>query len=290
MRLMTILGLISVIACRTDKRFNFQNLKSKVGSSVQDDGGQDVDEGPVVDLEGLLPVVRIPAGIFTMGCTKEQGSDCNVNEKPEHRVIINRDFYLMKNEVTQLLYERVMGVNPSSTKGANRPVSNVNWYDAVQFCNDLSLIEGLEQCYTIDGLDVTWPNKYCEGYRLPTEAEWEYAARGGESFKYSGSDTIDEVGWDASNSEELQVVGQKKPNGYGLYDMSGNVWEWVWDWKGHYDTEYDTDMTTTKSERFRLLRGGSWLDSSSSLRVTYRYLYYADYEDHSVGLRLARSL
>lgn len=296
MRLMFTLGLISVFACRKDNRIKTQKLTSKADTVSQQDGDSAVESqqilfnGNTSDPNDPRAVVRIPAGIFTMGCTKEQGSDCRANEKPAHRAIIKRDFYLMKNEVTQSLYDRVMGFNPSEVKGVNQPVSNVSWYDAVQFCNTLSAIEGLDQCYTIDGQDISWSNKRCNGWRLPTEAEWEYAARGGESFKYAGSDKVDEVAWDASNSDQAQPVGQKKANGYGLYDMSGNVWEWVWDSKGDYHSDETIDPTGLRSIRFRMLRGGSWLDDSDRVRVTYRYLYYIDYEDSMVGFRVARHL
>lgn len=287
MRLMTILGFISVSACRKNRNIP---VESSTSISQTDQDNSSVLDERVLAINGLKPVVRIPAGIFTMGCTKEQGSDCKTNEKPEHQVIIKRDFYLMEHEVTQLLYERVMGVNPSGFEGANRPVANVDWYDAVRFCNELSSIEGLDQCYTIEGQDVTWSNTRCNGWRLPTEAEWEYAARGGETFKYAGRDDLDLVAWYAENSAgEVHPVGEKEPNGYGLYDMSGNVSEWVWDWKGHYDSEDKVDLETPKSTRFRMLRGGSWSDDPNSLRVSYRYLYYVDYKDFVVGFRAARS-
>ena len=127
-------------------------------------------------VEKMYSVVEIPAGTFMMGCTFEQEDDCGHLEKPAHQVTISKDFYLMENEVTQALYERVMGENPSEFKGLNRPVEQVSWYDAVKFCNKLSQIEGLDQCYTINGNDVSWSNKSCNGWRS-TEAEWEYAAR-----------------------------------------------------------------------------------------------------------------
>ena len=240
-------------------------------------------------IECIDEMVYIPAGRFTMGAL-EDDRDAYVSERPRRLVTLTEDFWMGKYPVTQALWEGVMGFNRSVFQTANRPVENVSWFDVVRFCNRLSNYEGLDPAYDIDGIEVTcdWT---ANGYRLPTEAEWEYCARARQDFKFSGSDTLRSVAWYADTSlGTTHPVGEKKPNAFGLYDMTGNVWEWVWDWKGHYDTEYDTDMTRTKSERFRLLRGGSWLDSSSSLRVTYRYLYYADYEDHSVGLRLARSL
>ena len=154
---------------------------------------------------------------------------------------------MLKTEVTQELYESVMGVNPSRNKGDDLPVESVSWYDAIYFCNMLSLLKNLEPVYSVNGeTDVRkWAymphegnlirgeitqNTSASGFRLPTLAEWEYAARGGENYRYAGSDDLDEVGWYDENSDyKTHPVAQKKPNGYGLYDMSGNVWEWVWD-------------------------------------------------------------
>jgi formylglycine-generating enzyme required for sulfatase activity len=222
-----------------------------------------------------IAVVKIPAGTFTMGCTSEQGDDCYDNEKPAHQVTISKDFYLMENEVTQALYERVMGENPSEFKGANLPVETVSWYDAVKFCNKHSQLEGLDQCYTINGENVSWSNKSCNGWRLPTEAEWEYAARGGQSYKYAGSDNIDEVAWhygnsDTGNGEQTHPVGQKKPNGFGLYDMSGNVFEWVWDGFGDYSSQGGTDLVGPDSGQYRVSRGGSWRYGARDARVSIR--------------------
>ena len=238
----------------------------------------------------MYSVVKIPAGTFTMGCTSEQGDDCNASEKPAHKVTISKDFYLMENEVTQALYQRVMGENPSRFKGANRPVETVIWYDAVKFCNKLSQMEGLDQCYTINGTDVSWSNKSCNGWRLPTEAEWEYAARGGQSYKYSGSDNIDEVAWYYGNSGmETHPVGQKKPNGFGLYDMSGNVYEWVWDWYGGYSSQSGTDLVGLSGGQYRVLRGGGWNGSARYARVSTRDSSRPVYESSILGFRPGRT-
>ena len=187
-------------------------------------------------------MVVIPKGEFTMGALEDDG-DAYDSEKPRHKVTLTRDFLMGKYQVTQALWDSVMGSNPSYSKGANRPVEYVSWFDVVEFCNKLSEREGLEPAYTINGDDVTC-NWNAKGYRLPTEAEWEYSARSGQRFKYSGSNNVDEVAWyDDNSGSETHPVGLKKPNGFGLYDMSGNVYEWCWDRFGGYSSGSQTDPT-----------------------------------------------
>ena len=228
------------------------------------------------------PMVRVPAGEFMMGALEED-EDARSDESPRHKVILTRDFLIGKYQVTQALWENVMGNNPSHFKGANRPVECVSWLDCVLFCNTLSELEGLDAAYIIDGHDVTC-NWDAKGYRLPTEAEWEYCARGGEYHKYSGSDNLDEVAWFWDNSDdETHPVGQKKPNGFGLYDMSGNVWEWAWDCmecestsslyftgESLYPNEPVTDPYGASSGGHRCDRGGSWEENSDLVRTSIR--------------------
>ncbi|WP_276780419.1 SUMF1/EgtB/PvdO family nonheme iron enzyme [Treponema succinifaciens] len=188
--------------------------------------------------------------------------------------IPGKNYSVMKTEVTQKLYESIMGKNPSVFKGENNPVENVSWYDAVEFCNLLSKKIGYEPVYTINGSSVTW-NENANGFRLSTVEEWQYAARGGQNYRYSGSDNLDEVGWYEDNSGvKTHPVAQKKPNGYGLYDMSGNVCEWCWDslgGNGHYTC------------------GGSWYDYSGSCEVGNGRWNIAYGRGDGRGFRIVRS-
>ena len=172
--------------------------------------------------------------------------------------------------VTQVLWQRVMGNNPSRFKGDNRPVESVSWFDAVSFCNKLSELEGVESVYTINGSDVHC-NWLAKGYRIPTEAEWEYSARANEAFKYSGSNEIDEVAWyDGNSGDETHPVGEKKPNAFGLYDMNGNVYEWCWDWYGSYSSDSQTDLSGPFGHSTRTRRGGGWCSIVRDARVSFR--------------------
>jgi sulfatase modifying factor 1 len=166
----------------------------------------------------------------------------------------------------------------------------VSWFDAVHFTNKLSELEGLDPAYTIKGTDVSC-NWNAKGYRLPTEAEWEYSARGGESFKYAGSSNVDEVAWYGGNSgRETHPVGQRKPNGFGLYDMSGNVWEWVWDWYGAYSSVSQSDPTGVSTGSNRVLRGGAWSRSLYGMRASNRNRSSPTYRNNSFGFRLVLPL
>ena len=237
-------------------------------------------------------MVQISAGDFMMGAL-EDDEDAYGNEKPRHKVTLTRDFLMGKYAVTQVLWQSVMGSNPSHFKGANRPVECVSWFDCVDFCNKLSQQEGLEPVYTINDQEVTcdWN---ANGYRLPTEAEWEYSARGGEYHRYSGSDKVIEVGWIGFSSNETHPVGQKKPNGFGLYDMSGNVMEWCWDrhdgtsYRGGQTDPTGPDIDSLRRPNGRVRRGGNWWRDASFARTSSRL-----YEDPTscfnvLGFRLSR--
>ena len=201
-------------------------------------------------------MVKVDGGTFTMGATPEQESDAFGNEYPTHRVTLD-SYYIGKYEVTQEQWMVVMGNNPSSSKGTNKPVEWVSWNDCQKFIERLNQLTGLK-------------------FRLPTEAEWEYAARGGnksKGYKYSGSNTISYVAWYNGNSEdETHKVGTKAPNELGLYDMSGNVWEWCSDWydRFYYSSRPSTNPTGPTSGSNRVYRGGNWLNDAQFCRVSYR--------------------
>ena len=215
-------------------------------------------------------------------------------------------FYMDEHPVTQLQWRELMGTtvrqqrdmaNPlwrMRGEGDNHPMYYVNWFEAVKFANERSLRAGLTPTYTINGTNVSW-NREANGYRLPTEAEWEFAARGGVvcygNFRYSGSNEIDEVAWHNGNSGELtQPVRMLRANVLGIYDMSGNVWEWVWDWEGALPTSGQaTNPAGPSSGPSRMLRGGSVINSSVHIRSASRVNNTQSNRYNHVGFRLVRS-
>ena len=231
-------------------------------------------------------MVFVKGGSFRMGSNSGDS-----DEKPIHTVTVS-DFYIGKYEVTQEDWQAVMGNNPSYLKGDNNPVEKVSWFDAVEYCNKLSQKEGLTKCYSGSGDNIQC-NFNANGYRLPTEAEWEYAARGGslsKGYTYSGSNNIGDVAWYDSNSgNKTHPIGQKTQNELGIYDMTGNVWEWCWDWKGSYSSGSQTNPKGASRSSNRVLRGGSWRYNASFCRVAYRINYYPDYRHDYIGFRVVRS-
>ena len=216
-------------------------------------------------------MVLVEGGTFTMGATPEQGSDAYPNEKPAHQVTLS-SFSIGKYEVTQKEWQAVMGSNPSYFKGFNRPVEQVSWDDCQEFLSKLNELTD-------------------KRFRLPTEAEWEYAARGGSrslSYKYAGSDNLSSVAWYDSNSgSETHPVGQKSANELGLYDMSGNVWEWCQDWYGNYRSNSQTNPSGANTGSCRIYRGGGWRSIMGLCRSSYRYNVAPSGRDNDLGLRLA---
>ena len=252
-----------------------------------------------------------------------KGTTINGNESwtPESDVFVGErkltipDLIVSDHEVTRGEYKAVMGSDPSTAAAydkngnklegdavLNNPVNYVSWYDALVYCNKLSMKENLTPCYSIDGStdpdtwgtvptssNSKWNAATCNfkanGYRLPTEAEWEWLARGGEAYTYAGSNTVGDVAWyyENTNGTGTREVKTKAPNGYGLYDMSGNVWEWCWDWLGSISSSTAADGAASGSNR--VYRGGCWLGNANRASVSYRG-YYAGLRDSLLGFRV----
>ncbi|GHU21762.1 hypothetical protein FACS1894164_02780 [Spirochaetia bacterium] len=289
-------------------------------SSLQN--GRESEKSPVVTVRTAsapVPVqpsipanfVRIPAGTFMMGSPSSEVD--RYDNEVQHRVTIT-GFSMSKYEVTQKEWVDVMGTNPSGFKGDNLPVENVTWYDAIEYCNARSRKEGLTPAYTIDKSRkdpnnlydyddlkwvVTW-NRSANGYRLPTEAEWEYACRAGTTTPFSTGTNIttNQANYDGNNPyngnakgsyrRQTWAVSSGTANAWGLYDMHGNVWEWCWDWYGAYSTASQADPTGAASGLHRVARGGSWRDYAQGLRSAYRDYYTPTFRNNYLGFRVVR--
>lgn len=248
--------------------------------------------------------VLINGGTFQMGSPANEPE--RSSDEVQHSVTVG-SFYMAKTEVSQADYQAIMGNNPSENQGANLPVTNITWYDAVQYCNKISEAEGLTPCYTISGSQVTW-DKNANGYRLPTEAEWEYAARANTATPFSFGDYVhnsdancyNAYGYnnDASGNwvngadsylRRTVAVDQYAANAYGLYNMHGNAAEWIWDWYGAYNAQAAVNPTGPESGNAKIVRGGGWNDHPKHIRSAYRGAQPADVPLYSIGMRPVRS-
>jgi formylglycine-generating enzyme required for sulfatase activity len=245
--------------------------------------------------------VRVEGGTFQMG----DPNDYDNRDRPVHTVTV-RSFSISKYEVTQKEWYEIMGttvrqqrdmVDKSYTmngEGDNYPMYYVNWYEAVEYCNRRSVKEGLTSAYRGSGNSITcdWN---ANGYRLPTDAEWEFAAKGGTkeylTTEYSGSNSVGAVAWyDGNSGGSMYPVGTKAPNSLGIYDMSGNISEWCWDWYGGYSSGSQTDPRGPVSGTLRVGRGGSWINSAAAVRSAKRGDFYPSFRNSTMGFRLVRSL
>ncbi len=218
----------------------------------------------------MIEMVRVEGGTFTMGATAEQASGAFSDELPTHKVTLS-PFLIGKYEVSQTLWLAVMGENPSVNTGINLPVDNVTWNECQTFITKLNELTG-------------------KNFRLLTEAEWEYAARGGnksKGYKYSGSNNLGDVAWYIDNSNNTShAMGTKAPNELGIYDMTGNVMEWVSDWKGSYSSGVQTNPTGPDSGTYRVNRGGSYGNVERLSRITNRNSIDPNMSSKTMGLRL----
>jgi len=268
-------------------------------------GGTSASERPV-----MPEMVLVEGGTFQMG-NDFDWSLLNFSnyisysgENPAHTVTV-KSFYMGKHEVTQKEWYEVMGTTvrqqrdmadkswPLAGEGDNYPMYYVSWYEAIEYCNKRSIKEGLTPAYRGSGNSITC-NWNTNGYRLPTEAEWEYAAKDGNRdpmvYEYSGSNNVDTVAWYRDNSGgSTQPVGRKAPNSLGLYDMSGNVYEWCWDWHDFYPSEAQTNPVGASSGSYRLTRGGSWNDTAQSVRSANRGGTIPTIRDNGLGFRVVRN-
>ena len=230
--------------------------------------------------------------ILVLGGSFRMGSNSgDPDERPVRSVRVS-DFWMMRTEVTQRDYAALIGINPSSSRGDTLPVEQVSWYDAVNYANALSRKDGLNPAYSVSGTSVNW-DRNANGWRLPTEAEWEFAARGGSASwgcMYSGSTDPNAVAWYGSNSGSIaHAVGTKAANELGLHDLSGNVWEWCWDWYGTYGSGIQIDPADAPPGEYRVKRGGSWNNVALRSRSANRDSSAPDDRCGYLGFRLCRS-
>lgn len=250
--------------------FTSNNIKNEEFEKLVEGLRKKISDSPSPVKELIDNMVKVEGGTFIMGGTEEQGEDVFNDEKPVHSVTLST-FYIGRYPVTQEQWKAVMGNNPSYFQGERHPVEQVDWMDCQEFVEKLSKMTGIR-------------------FRLPTEAEWEYAARGGrkgKGYKYSGGDLLPQIAWYNENSSGTShEVGQKAPNELGLYDMSGNIWEWVHDWKGDYSEEALTNPTGPETGDERVCRGGGWNREHDRCRVSYRGDDQPDLRYRSLGLRV----
>lgn len=308
--LMAAVMIFSLATCgRASRESEAGNVETEPGQNTasSEDAGQAADLDDTVS-EPPENFVLIKGGTFEMGSPETES--WRAEDENLHTVAVS-DFYMSMYEVTQAEYAEVMGSNPSSFSGDTLPVETVSWLDAIRYCNTRSELEGLTPAYAIDGQTVTW-DRSADGYRLPTEAEWEYACRAGTTTPFNTETSIsaEEANYyghypyeieenyfsqdnlDTKPGEYRQTtveVDSFSPNAWGLYNMHGNVSEWVWDYYGAYNTEPQTDPTGAETGTLRVYRGGGWNDFAKNMRSAYRATLAEDKGSFNIGIRLVRN-
>ena len=300
--LLAIVMLLAMSACSTES----QDKPSNGSSGSTDTSTANSDNTTTTAPENF---VLIKGGTFAMGSpdTEAWRSD----DETQHAVTVS-DFYMSVYELTQKEYREITGENPSSFSGEDLPVENISWLDAIRYCNARSKKENLTPAYTVDGQTVTW-DRSTNGYRLPTEAEWEYACRAGTTTPFNTENSIsaEEANYYGHYPYEIEdnyfsqgnlstkpgeyrqttvAVNSFSPNKWGLYNMHGNVGEWVWDYYGTYSTEADTDPAGAESGTLRIYRGGGWNDFAKNMRSAYRATLEQNKGSFNIGIRLVRNV
>lgn len=266
---------------------------------------QPTDESPQPPVPPIDPpteqqgdFILLNAGTFIMGSPASE--PWRETDETQHMVTVD-GFYLAKYEVSQNDYQTLTGSNPSFFIGGNRPVETVSWYDAIRYCNALSERDRLTPAYTIDGENVLW-DREANGYRLPTEAEWEYACRAGTTTPFSTGRniTVEQSNWYSSYPyiqgegggtyrHQTVEVDEFEPNAWGFYNMHGNVSEWCWDYYAAYSEQEQNNPTGAVNGHNRVARGGGWYDYAKHVRSAYRSVAPPDYTDYKRGFRIARN-
>lgn len=309
---LSVLLVLSFTACGNQQETGQQE---NTQSEVQSEGGDKSSDTDMQDSPGQAHetnvedgFIRITGGTFQMGSPEDEA--WRSDDETQHQVTVS-DFYMAPYEVTQTEYAAVMGSSPGNFSGDDLPVENVSWLDAVSYCNARSEQEGLTPVYTVDGQNVSW-DRSANGYRLPTEAEWEYACRAGTQtpFYMENSPSAEEANYyghypygieenyfsqgnlevkPGEYRETTIAVGSFSPNPYGLYDMHGNVAEWTWDIYGAYPDGDQTDPVGAASGTRRVYRGGGWNDFAKNMRSAYRAMMDQDKGSFNIGIRLVRN-
>lgn len=302
--MLSLLLLMTLVACgQRDAPSITGSTSSENTSAPSDINSTEVDNMDIPDV-----FVLIKGGSFQMGSPDSEA--WRGDDETQHLVTVS-DFYMSQYELTQKEYQEIMGSNPSTFSGENLPVENVSWFDAIAYCNARSKKEGLKPVYTVDGQNVSW-DRSADGYRLPTEAEWEYACRAGTATPFNTETSIsaEEANYyghypymiednyfsqgnlDTKPGQYRQktiAVGSFLPNKFGLYDMHGNVGEWVWDYYGAYNTEEQNNPVGPSSGNLRIYRGGGWNDFAKNIRSAYRAAMAPDKGSFNIGIRLVRN-